>query len=263
MPSQPFAKDTYSLSHVGNVRQLNEDRFFSNPDAGVWAVADGMGGHHAGDFASQAIVDGLATIPVADSPAVLEASFRDSVERANRAIRAFARLEGNMVVGSTLVCLLTFVDIFRCFWAGDSRIYLLRDNKLRQLSQDHTEVQSLLDEGLLSPEEAASYPRRNVITHAIGIADQVYLDHADGEIRPRDSFLLCSDGLTGHVSDEEIAAIMNVGTAEEICHELVSLALFRGGSDNVTVNIVQFHPASSTMPAIGLSSYAGSQEGGS
>lgn len=263
MPAQPFATDTYSLSHVGNVRQLNEDRSFANPATGVWAVADGMGGHHAGDFASQAIIDGLSTIAPSRSPAALEASFRDSIDRANRAIRAFARLQGNMVVGSTLVCLLTFVDIYRCFWAGDSRAYRLRDMRLRQLSQDHTEVQSLLSEGLLSPEEAATYPRRNVITHAIGIADHVFLEHADGEIKPDDSFLLCSDGLTGHVNDDEIASIMAKGTAKEICHELVNLALLRGGSDNVTVNVVQFHPASSTMPAIGLSSYTGGQEGGS
>ena len=263
MPSQPFATDTYSLSHVGNVRQLNEDRSFANPDSGVWAVADGMGGHHAGDFASQAIVDGLSTIAPCESPAALEASFRDSIDRANKAIRAFARLEGNLVVGSTLVCLLTFVDIYRCFWAGDSRVYLLRDTRLSQLSRDHTEVQSLLNEGLLSPEEAESYPRRNVITHAVGIADYVFLDHADGEIQPQDIFLLCSDGLTGHVGDDEIASIMAKGTAKEICHELVNLALFRGGSDNVTVNVVQFHPASSTMPAIGLASLTGGQGGGS
>lgn len=261
MPFQPFAKDTYSLSHVGNVRELNEDRFFSDADVGIWAVADGMGGHQAGDFASRTIVDGLATIPAAPSPAALEASFRESLERANDQIRAFTRQTGDGIIGSTLVCLLTYVDVYRCFWSGDSRAYLFRNNALSQLTRDHSEVQELIDRGLLSPEEAAHYPRRNVITHAVGIADQLRLDYVDGEIWPKDGFLLCSDGLTAHVGDEEIRAVMSHCKAREICHELVNLALLRGGSDNVTVNVVLFHPASSSLPQVTAFSQAGGNGG--
>jgi protein phosphatase len=248
MNDRPFQIASYSLSDVGCIRQLNEDRSFTDPDSGVWVVADGMGGHDAGDVASEAIVNGLMGLPRHVSAMALDEDFRDRIFRANSKIRNISEERGNVVIGSTLVALLVFGEAYRCLWSGDSRAYLLRGHTLTQITRDHTELQELLDRGMLTPEEAENYPRRNVITHAIGVNDYVYLDIADGKILQGDTFLLCSDGLTGHVSNQEIGEIMAGRRSKEICEQLVSLALERGGTDNVTVSAVQFHTSKATIP---------------
>jgi protein phosphatase len=120
---------------------------------------------------------------------------------------------------------------------------MLRNGKLSQLSRDHTEMQDLIDRGLLTSEQAAAYPRRNVITRAIGAVDDPSLEIAHGQIQPGDTFLICSDGLTAHVSDDEIGPALAGKTAEQGCGSLIELALQRGGTDNVTVVIVQFREA--------------------
>ncbi len=252
MPEPVFRLETHAISHVGMVRQLNEDRCYADPAHGVWAVADGMGGHEAGDFASEAIMRHLqAAVTAAPSAAELEAAFRAAIVSANGEIYAVSRQRGNTVIGSTVVGLLTFGPHYRCYWSGDSRAYLLRGDVLTKLSRDHTEVQELLDRGVLTPEEAAVYPRRNAITHAIGVGPEAHMDYTDGEVLPGDSFLLCSDGLTAHLNDMDIGHLMTGRRARDICQELVNLALSRGGTDNVTVNVVQFFGKSSTVPAAG------------
>lgn len=248
MNDRPFQIVSYSLSDVGCIRQLNEDRSFTDPDSGVWAVADGMGGHDAGDVASETIVSGLMGLPRHVSAMALDEDFRDRMFRANSKIRQISLERGNVVIGSTLVALLAFGEAYRCLWSGDSRAYLLRGHTLTQITRDHTELQELLDRGMLTPEEAENYPRKNVITHAIGVNDYVYLDISDGKILQGDTFLLCSDGLTGHVSNQEIGEIMAGRRSKEICEQLVSLALERGGTDNVTVSAVQFHTSKATIP---------------
>jgi serine/threonine protein phosphatase PrpC len=248
MHDRPFQIASYSLSDVGCIRQLNEDRSFADPDSGVWVVADGMGGHDAGDVASETIVHGLTGLPRHVSAMALDEDFRDRIFRANSRIRQISEDRGNVVIGSTLVALLAFGEAYRCLWSGDSRAYLLRGDTLTQITRDHTELQELLDRGMLSIEEAENYPRRNVITHAIGVNDYVYLDIADGKILQGDTFLLCSDGLTTHVSSQEIGEIMAGRRSKDICEQLVSLALQRGGTDNVTVSAIQFHTTKATIP---------------
>jgi serine/threonine protein phosphatase PrpC len=248
MTERRFQISNYSLSHVGCVRRLNEDRYFADPKTGIWVVADGMGGHDAGDLASEAIVQSLQGMPEIGSPGVLADTFQERISNANEQIRQLSAERGNNVIGSTLVGLLIFGEAFRCVWSGDSRAYLLRGDTLTQLSRDHTEVQELLDRGLLSQAEADNYPRKNVITHAIGVSDLVHLDFVDGVVQTGDTFLLCSDGLTTHVSSQEIGEVMAGRRAREICEQLVELALDRGGTDNVTVNSVQFYAAKATIP---------------
>jgi Serine/threonine protein phosphatase len=248
MRPRPFQVNNYSLSHVGRVRKLNEDRYFADPQAGVWAVADGMGGHDAGDLASEAIVRALGEIREIRSALELDDHFRDRIAKANDAIRRLSAERGNVVIGSTVVGLLTFGEAYRCVWAGDSRAYLLRGHVLTQLSRDHTELQDLIDRGMLTPEEVANYPRKNIITNAIGVSDYVHLDISDGEIKPGDTFLLCSDGLTAHVSSQEIGEIMAGRRVREICEQLVELTLERGATDNVTVCAIQFHGSNATIP---------------
>lgn len=248
MSEKPFHIACFSLSHTGCVRQLNEDRCYSNPQSGLWVVADGMGGHDAGDFASETIVRGLEGIDEGISAQDLNSEVRDRIFRSNGVIRRYSEERGNTIIGSTFVGLLAYNDAYRCLWAGDSRAYLLRADLLTQITRDHTEVQELLDRGMLTPVEAENYPRKNVITHAIGVSDYVYLDIADGSIQSGDTFLLCSDGLTAHVSSQEIGLIMSGRRPQEICDMLVALALERGGTDNVTVIVIQFRTSKATVP---------------
>ncbi len=240
--------NSYAQSHVGCVRELNEDRSFTNIDCGVWVVADGMGGHDGGELASGAIVHQLEQMrPTADAQ-TLNMVFWESVRQANQDIQDIARSRGQGVIGSTLVALLSFDNAYRCLWSGDSRCYLYRDDQLIQLSRDHTELQDLLDRGVLSESDADTYFRKNVIMHAIGVDAEPYMDVSDGNILAGDIFLLCSDGLTTHVNNDEIADRLRGLRAQEICSELIDLTLSRGGTDNVTVNVIQFYLSSATIP---------------
>ena len=251
MLDEPFQISCYSRTDVGRLRKLNEDRSHNDAGNGVFVVADGMGGHEAGDFASEAIVSELRTMPAVTSAVQLNDEFHSRMFSANGKIRRHAATLGNDVIGSTVVGLLVFGQAYRCIWAGDSRAYLLRGDMLVQLTRDHTEMQDLISRGLLTPTEAENYPRKNVITNAIGVSDYIDLARTDGIIENYDMFLLCSDGLTGHVSNEEIGDIMAGRRTRDICEMLVELALERGGTDNITVSAVQFIAAKATIPVIG------------
>jgi protein phosphatase len=234
----PFICKTGSATHVGKVREVNEDSLLARPDVGLWAVADGMGGHGGGDLASSAVVAALATIDAADSAAELLARFEDRIIHVNADLRALARARGAQVVGATIVAILIHGSHYACVWCGDSRAYLLRGGKLTQVSHDHSEVQDLIDRGVLEPKEAKRWPRRNVITRALGVADQPALEIGDGPVAIGDRFLLCSDGLTNHVEDSEIAALLAADEPQKACARLISLTLQRGASDNVSVIVV-------------------------
>lgn len=244
-----FDVESYGLSHVGLARELNEDRYLVKSESGLFVVADGMGGHDAGEVASSSIVDHLKSIGIPSSAPDLRARFEDRVIMANREIRTVSAQNGG-TMGSTLAALLTFEGQYACMWAGDSRIYMLRNGNLTQLSRDHTEMQELLDRGLLTKEEAATFARRNVVTRAIGAVDDPSLDIAHGMIETGDTFLICSDGLTGHVADAEIGETIAGKSPEAGCNELIDLALSRGGSDNVTVVIAQFRAAANPTPEL-------------
>jgi protein phosphatase len=240
---QVFDVESCGQSHVGLIRELNEDRYLVKSESGLYVVADGMGGHDAGEVASTSIVEHLKSIGIPSSAPDLRARFEDRVIMANREIREISSRNGGGMVGSTLAALLAFERQYACMWAGDSRIYMFRNGKLSQLSRDHTEMQDLIDRGLLTREEAVAWPRRNVVTRAIGAVDDPALDIAHGQILAGDKFLICSDGLTAHVSDEEIGLALAEKSAQEGCGSLIDLTLSRGGSDNVTVIIVRFGEA--------------------
>jgi protein phosphatase len=232
----PF--ESYGVSHRGCVRQHNEDSYLIEPRSGLWLVADGMGGHDSGEVASASIVDHLATIGIASSAPDLRARFEDRLSRAHAEIRGVAEARG-ITIGSTVAALLAMDGRFVCLWSGDSRIYLVRNGSISQISRDHTEVQELLDRGMISPSEAKAWPRRNVITRAIGVSDEIVVDFNQGEILPGDVFVLSSDGLTAHVSDAEIeAAVLSAGP-QAACENLLAKVLERGGTDNVTIVLVR------------------------
>jgi protein phosphatase len=230
--------ESHGVSHKGCVRDHNEDGFIAEPESGLWLVADGMGGHEAGEFASGSIVEHLATVGVASSASDLRARFEDRLGRAHEEIRALSRSRG-VTIGSTIAALLAIDGRFACLWSGDSRIYLVRDGSISQLSRDHTEVQELLDQGAITAAEARTWPRRNVITRAIGISDEALIDFEQGATRPGDIFVLATDGLTNHVHDGEIESLVIAQSPHGACEALLDLALSRGGTDNVTVVVVR------------------------
>ncbi|MEM1046349.1 MAG: protein phosphatase 2C domain-containing protein [Pseudomonadota bacterium] len=245
MHGQTFWFDTGAITHTGNVRTVNEDDYFVARNRGGWmvaAVADGMGGHDAGDLASHAIVDHIQSIGIPTSAPDLRARFEDRVNRANEKIRDMSRDRNGATIGSTVAALLTYERQYACIWSGDSRVYLIRSGAITQVSRDHTEVQNLLDQGIISAEEAKTWPRRNVITQAIGVTSPAPLDIAQGIVERDDVFVICSDGLTGHVADEEIRDIAAGHPPQAACEGLVDLTLLRGALDNVTVVVVRCVP---------------------
>jgi len=230
---------TGAATHVGKVRERNEDCYLVRPEIGLWAVADGMGGHESGDLASRLIVDTLNMIEPQATAAELLASCENHIALANQRLKQIGRARGG-VVGATLAALLASEDHYACVWSGDSRVYLVRAGAILQLSRDHTEVQELVTAGTITAEEAQHWPGRNSVTRAIGVFDKPDLEVSSGALLDGDSFVICSDGLTRHVSDREILTRASNGPAQAACDTLVSLALDRGGLDNVTVVVVRY-----------------------
>ena len=230
--------ESFGVSHKGCVRDHNEDNYLVEPQTGLWVVADGMGGHEAGELASASIVDHLATIGIPSSAPDLRARFEDRLNRANAEIRNISRSRG-ITIGSTFAALLAMDGRFACLWAGDSRIYLVRNGRISQVSKDHSEVQELLDRGVISAEEALTWPRSNVITHAVGVSDQLRIDFQQGVLMAGDVFVLSTDGLTAHVRDAEIEAAVRSAAPQAACRSLLETVLARGGSDNVTIVLVK------------------------
>ncbi len=242
--SDLFSLETGAGSDMGRVRDHNEDAFMARPDSGVWVVADGMGGHDAGDFASRTIAEEMLTITMPTSSGDLQTRFMERLNAAHARIRQHAAELGGATVGATMVGLLAHEAHYACIWSGDSRIYLMRDGQLIQQTQDHTEVRALLEAGMITEAEALTWPRRNVITRAIGVSEEPQCDVVSGDLRVGDAFLLCSDGLTEHNEDSDIAQAMAMGrTAQEVCDTLIAQTLERGAKDNVTVMVLRVHQA--------------------
>lgn len=228
-----------NYSHVGMVRKVNEDACLVMQDLGLWAVADGMGGHEAGDFASQLIVNTLSQIPSSSTWAKFIEAAKAQLNQSNFQLRKeSARHYHNRTIGSTVVVMLAQENRGACLWVGDSRLYRLRNGELEQLTRDHSHVQELVDQGLLSPEEAQEHPLGNVITRAVGSSDRLDIDVLDFPLEVGDVFLLCSDGLNKAVKDSEIAYLMVHAEHHEIVETLIQTALARGATDNVTVVVI-------------------------
>jgi serine/threonine protein phosphatase PrpC len=208
------------------------------PDAGLWAVADGMGGHEAGDLASMTVVGALkecASRGRADLRQVLTAL---DLANARLADLSRANFEGR-TIGSTVVGLLLERTGFSCFWAGDSRAYRIRDGRIEQLTRDHSMVQDLVDAGVLGPEDAKTHPNANIITRAVGVSDIFDVETLSGEVLAGDTFLLASDGLTRLIGDEELLAEIDGKDPERSASRLLEITLERDAPDNVSLVIVR------------------------
>ncbi|MBS0528864.1 MAG: serine/threonine-protein phosphatase [Proteobacteria bacterium] len=209
----------------------------------MWAVADGMGGHDAGDIASQTVVEALNAVQQPNSAAELLEECETQVRKANAQIVALSQARNAATIGTTVAVLLIRDNHFACIWAGDSRIYRATGDAIAQLSTDHTEVQELLMNGTVSADEAKHWPS-NIITRAIGVTPEPELDVITGAVETGDIFILCSDGLTRHLQDNEIHQCVTTHEPQDACNAMLALALERGGLDNVTVIVVRTPPDS-------------------
>ena len=226
--------DGAGLTHVGCVRERNEDAILTDPSGALWAVADGMGGHGQGDVASDLVVEVLASTPDEGEPRELLLS---RFEAANAEVHRRGRGAG--VMGATVVTLLLRGWTGHVAWAGDSRAYLIRGGAIERLTRDHSVVQEMIDRGELAPEAAAHHPDAHVVTRAVGAAPVVEPGLAQVEVVPCDRLVLCSDGLTACVSDARIAHLVGVApSADAACQALVAAALDEGAPDNVSAVVV-------------------------
>jgi serine/threonine protein phosphatase PrpC len=239
--------ETGAATHVGKVRQRNEDSYLARPEIGIWAVADGMGGHDYGDIASQTLIEALGSIERPTSAADLLSRCESQVAVANCRLKAIGRERGGATIGTTVAVLLAYDSHYACVWSGDSRIYVVRAGQLTQLSRDHTEVQELLSGGVITPAEAKTWSGSNVITRAIGVFDEPELEMTSGPLQPGDSFVICSDGLTHHVQDQEILSCVHANFSQQACDRLLELTLERGATDNVTIIVVRYQPESASL----------------
>jgi protein phosphatase/serine/threonine-protein phosphatase Stp1 len=231
----------HAVTHPGTVRGHNEDIFVDRPEIGLWAVADGAGGHHAGEVASGMVGEALRAIPgtLTAEDTILEVRRRMTDTHAALLERA-ARQGNGTIIASTVVVLVVRQGRFGCLWAGDSRAYLLRNDNFRQLTRDHSLVQELVDAGHLNAKEAENHPRANVITRAVGASGEALeLDMVTGGVRGGDRFLLCTDGLSKSVNDGVLADILRADGPDRAADAMLATALAHKARDNVTAVVME------------------------
>lgn len=228
------------LTHPGLRRDLNEDTYYGDRALGLWLVADGMGGHESGELASALARDAIVRETQAGSS--LEQAIRIADEEIQKVSQ---RRRETLPMGTTVVAARISENRFEVAWVGDSRAYLWHEGKLQQISQDHSYVQELVRQDVISTEQARNHPRRNVVTQALGVTGprQLKVECVSGEWTSGMQLLLCSDGLTEEVDESGIARVLAHAecSAQECVDGLVAAALDGGGSDNITVVLVRRH----------------------
>jgi protein phosphatase/serine/threonine-protein phosphatase Stp1 len=225
-------------THVGLRRKLNEDAILALPEANIWVVSDGMGGHEAGDYASQLITGTIATIPPEIPPRQRMEALRTALHQAHAAILQETDRRNADLIGATVASLMLADGHFAAIWAGDSRVYRLRDGEIQMLTTDHSYVATLVEQGRLTWDEAEQHPQSNQITRAVGVGEHLELDKVRGEIRRGDRFLLCSDGLSKYATFEILQQALATQPLETIVDYLIQIALRGGGADNISVIVV-------------------------
>jgi type VI secretion system protein ImpM len=231
---------SHGMTVVGNKRKHNEDAMLNHPQAGVWVVADGMGGHLSGDIASRLIVDSISELETLDSLESRTEQVCTRLIKINQELARFASgIEEGSVVGSTVVVLLAKDCNCAAIWAGDSRLYRFRQGILTQLTRDHTLVDELMLSGL-SRVQALQQTGANVITRAVGGHADLELDKLVFTAEPGDRYLLCSDGLDKELADIEISRLMANRDCQAVVESLINQALANNGRDNITVVIAEF-----------------------
>lgn len=236
----PFTWRSAAMTNQGNVRDHNEDAILDHPDVGLWGVADGMGGHRGGDIASGMIVESLKQASRPQSFSGFVDDVDDRIRAVNSTLYAKALSGEQGVSGSTVAVLMAWGRYCLTAWAGDSRVYRYRDGAIKQISRDHSEAQELLDDGTISPDANDARLNSNIITRAVGGLEDLTLDLELRELREKDRFLICSDGLYREVSEADMIRHLAKPEPQQACEGLIQQALSGPCSDNVSVVVVHF-----------------------
>jgi len=226
----------------GKVRARNEDAFLECPQQGLWVVADGMGGHQRGDIASQMIVASLAELPAQDSFNERLQGLRQCLHWLNRRLGQELTVTAgrrDSIIGSTVVALLLEGNRAACIWAGDSRCYLWRRQRLYQLTKDHSLQQQLIDQQQMSVEQARAHPAASALTRAVGAREQLTLEVLELQVYPGDTFLLCSDGLYQGLSSDALGNALSLASAQVALERLFDGAMRGSARDNMTAVVIR------------------------
>lgn len=237
---RPIVWATGSLTDVGSVRTVNEDALLARPDLGLWAVADGMGGHQVGDIASAKIIEALNKLNESSSLSECVNVVDACLISVNQEMLDYADTHfSGSTMGSTVVSLLIRGHIGACLWVGDSRLYRLRNQDLKQLTRDHSQLEEMLEMGLISADEIENHPNKNVITRAVGVENTLYAEVSLFTTQVGDIFLLCSDGLYNTLDINEIKSILITHSPEDSATALIARSLEEGAKDNVSAVVVK------------------------
>lgn len=233
-------------THCGKRRKKNEDAVLARSDAGLWVVADGMGGHALGDFASQSICEALAKTSVEGTLADRVDGIEAEILTVNDALRAHARVHcDGATIGSTVVALVADQQVGIALWAGDSRLYRYRLGRLEQVTRDHNPSFELFESGAMSEAELLATDS-NIITRAVGSQQDLHLDLAVFDVEPHDTFLLCSDGLYREVTLDDMHQCLSGNSPELMANQLLELALDSPARDNVSIVVAHLGPVAPT-----------------
>lgn len=234
----PYSWLSCGLTTIGTVRKHNEDAYLTLPDKGLWVVADGMGGHNKGDIASQTIIDAYTDFEPLRTLSQTVDDLENRVLKVNDMLREGVEDDPRNIMGSTVAMMYAYQKYAFFLWAGDSRIYRYRDEHLIQISHDHSFVQESVDKGAMLPEEAAVHPSSNIITRAVGVHEDLFVDIDYCEAKLGDKYLICSDGLFKDVTLNHIADKMN-DIPFKAAEGLIKMALANQANDNVTVIVIE------------------------
>ncbi|XOZ32446.1 PP2C family protein-serine/threonine phosphatase [Halomonadaceae bacterium KBTZ08] len=233
--------NSVGFTHQGGTREHNEDAWRAWPEAGLWLVVDGMGGHSAGDVASRIICDTVDRDLANNGAAAYDADqLEQSLQNANKAIRDYgARSLNGGTMGATMVALQIRDGRYELLWAGDSRCYRLRSLRLEQLTEDHSQVNDMLRAGVLAPEQARGHPLAHVVTRALGVESHLELERLQGEARAGDLFMLCSDGISDEFADEQLHRFLTNSSLQDANDAILYSALVNKCGDNITCLLVK------------------------
>lgn len=230
---------TIDVTDTGKVRKVNEDSCMANNEQAHWAVADGMGGHQAGDLASQMIVNNLSPLSQADNLPDFVDSIEDTLLGVNQNLYQLAQAR-NTVIGSTVVGAVLHMGHILFYWVGDSRGYVFRKNRLIQLTSDHTLVQELLENNKITAVQAKNHPEKNIITRAVGSHQDLFIDYYMLPIEEDDIFIICSDGIEKEMGDDTLADLLKKSSSlESSASNILQGVLDKGARDNVSFILIE------------------------
>ena len=234
-------------THVGLVRKVNEDAMLARDDTALWVVADGMGGHDNGQWASQTLIAQFAALDLPHDPGARGAAMIAAFEAGNTLINDAAQAAGKQM-GTTCVLFHLGGDDALFLWVGDSRIYRSRSGEMTQVTRDHTVVQELVDRGSLAAEDAETHPMSHVLSRAVGTEATLHYDCIVDKARPGDRYLLCSDGITKVVPEPLIARLLARANIDAVADQLLAETLERGAPDNTTLIVVSVEESTALTP---------------